>query len=357
MLTLVRDAFPDPADVRVLLQGQHATRQEVHGYLLDRFVDVAYQPSPGPALVTYEPTNARRWLSYLAAEMTARGTYSLDWRHLHRWKSAWPRIAITTAVIMLVGALGGAIFFGPGGYAFLASHTSSFGLIPQTAGGLVIGVWAGLLLGPAVSAAAEWRQPRPNRPGRRYWRSAGRSAQRLRINLGMGVAVGLIVSNANGGYVFKIIENQFLAVLVIALVGISTGAVASWVTARGHPAPGHTRLARWKLRYSRFPLLPGLAGGLATSFQYWYPDGIPGEIHFYEGLLNGVSATLICSLVIGAMRPHSHARTVTGRDSDWKRENPTGGGLRCILRNCPGLEFRPSGDLHVDPARRKPKMG
>src|SRR5262249_18915599 len=158
------------SDVRVLLQGQHATRQEIHRYLLDRFVDVAYQPSPGPAPVTYEPTSARRWLSYLAAEMTARGTYSLDWRQLPRWKSAWPPVAITTAVIMLVGALGGAIFFGPGGYVFYATHTNNFGLIPQTAGGLVIGLWGGLLLGLAGGVAAELRRPTPNRSGRRYWR-------------------------------------------------------------------------------------------------------------------------------------------------------------------------------------------
>ncbi|WP_028927091.1 hypothetical protein [Pseudonocardia acaciae] len=304
MLTLVRDAFPDPADVRVLLDPERATRQEVHGYLLDRFVDVAYRPAPGADPVSYEPASARRWLSHLAAEMTARGTYSLDWRQLPRWRPAWPRIAIASVVIMLIGGLGAALFFGPGGYAFYRTRTNNFGAIPRAAGGLMIGLWAGLVLGLAVAVASELRQP----------------ARRSRINLGAGAAVAIIVGYANSGYLFKIFGDRPLSVLVTVLAGIVAGVGAGWATARVHPPPGRGRRARWKLRYSRFPLLPGLAAGLALSFQYWFPGGVPGEPHLGEGLLNGVWGTLGACLCIGAIRPHSGARAAVGWGSDWKRE-------------------------------------
>jgi hypothetical protein len=320
MLALVRDAFPNPADARVLLQGRYTACQEVHGYLLDRLVDVVYQPPPDSALVIYEATNARRWLSYLAAGMTARGTYSLDWRQLPRWKPALPRIAITTAVIMLVGALGGAIFFGPGAYIFFGTRTNNLRAIPHTAGGLVIGLWAGLLIGLALGVAAELRQPTPNRSGRRFWRFAGRNSQRRKINLGIGAAVGISLGSYNFNYFVRVIDNKFLVIAVTALFCVGTSAVASWVTARPHPAPGRTRRSRWKLWYSQFPLLPGLAGGLALSVQYWYPEGTAGGPRLYEGLVNVVWATLFTTIGIGAIRPRSHTRTVTGWDSDWKQE-------------------------------------
>lgn len=320
MLTLVRDAFPQPADVRVLLESRYTTRQEVHSYLLDRIVDVVYQPSPDSALVIYEATNARRWLSYLAAGMTARGTYSLDWRQLPRWKSALPRIAVTTAVIMVAAALGGAMFFGPGGYIFFGDRTDNLSAIPHAVGGLVIGLWNGLAIGLALGVAAELRRPAPSQPGRRFRRFAGRDPRRRRFNLGVGVAVGISLGGYNVNYFVRVIPEKSLLLAVTMLYSVGTGAVAGWVTARPHPAPGRTRRSRWELWYSRFPLLPGLAGGLAVSVQYWYPEGISGGPHLYEGMLNAVWGTLFATIGIGAIRPHSHISPVIGGNSDWRQE-------------------------------------
>ncbi|MDT0268754.1 hypothetical protein RM844_20925 [Streptomyces sp. DSM 44915] len=310
MLSLVRDAFPRPADVEVLLGGRLTTEDEIRAYLLDRLVEVAYQPESGPSLVRYGPADARRWLGYLATEMARRGIYSIDWRTLPRWAPAWPRVLAAALLLSLLGAIGGALLYGPGRYFdnFANDETS----------GLRFGALVGLVLGAAAGLTAELRHTTWDRAG---W-SLSRRLRRPRINLGACLVVGIMIGWSAQWALTGLLEVRGLAVLGSVLVGAGAGVATGVAAARPHPSPGRTRLARWRLWYSRAPLLPGAAiGGVPFTLQYAYPAGLFDEpLRLDEGLLNGAWGTFLVAFAIGAVRPVAQAHIITGRDADWRLE-------------------------------------
>ncbi|MCC9308140.1 caspase family protein [Kitasatospora sp. RB6PN24] len=329
-LTLVRDAFPRPdALVSLLEQDRFTTREEVMAYLLDRFINVAYQSQQFSEPVDYEAAQARQWLSYLAAQMAEHSTYSFDWRQLPRWTRAFPRIAILSAVCTVAGAFGGALVYGWGGF-----DTQGFG---GAGGGSAIGTALGLVLGLAAGAAAELRASGPDG---RHWRSGPGSRGRSSFNPAVGTLVGVVIGIISGDYAFTITRDTLAAIAAFLAIGTAAGTVSGLAAMRVHPAPGRSPWSRWNALYSRVPLLPGaVAGGLPVGFRYTFPHGIHRGIHPLEGPLNGMWGVLMVSLIIGAARIPSRVAIRSGRHAVWRQERRRAIVFGVLFGLCVGLGF------------------
>ncbi|MET9293390.1 hypothetical protein [Streptomyces sp. NPDC003077] len=294
-LTLVRDGVRDSATVDDLLTpGRCTTRDDVVAYLLDRFVDVAYRPRPGPAGSPYAPEDARRWLGYLAAEMARRDLGGLDWRRLHWWASPFPRVAVIAAVGMFVSAGVGAVVFGPGRYKAMHHTGAEFGAVYMA--GL------GLLFGFLVGAVSELRDPRSLRLRRLRARCG---AGRQQVNPAVGLLVGLAVT-------FTIGNQTHYSYGVAA--GLLVGTAAVLDGGRGHPDTGRWGRSRWRALRSRVALTTGCLAGVPVGVAY----GVTKSLTY--GLVAGAVGTLAIALIVGAGRSAAHADTLTDPGTSWSQD-------------------------------------
>uniref|UniRef100_UPI0031E12B0B NACHT domain-containing protein n=1 Tax=Saccharothrix mutabilis TaxID=33921 RepID=UPI0031E12B0B len=131
MLALAR-AVPDPAALSDL-----PDEPAVRAYLLDAFVADVYADRPRPAGSPRRPRHRgpapRRWLTFLATHLQHRSTPNFAWWELHH---ALPRGALETGLGLLVGLAWTAVAALPG----------------ERAGGIGLGLIAGVLFGPAFCA-------------------------------------------------------------------------------------------------------------------------------------------------------------------------------------------------------------
>lgn len=272
-VTLVRDTFPNPADLEELLvPDRFGTRTEVEDLLLDRVLPAAYRRRPGRPPGRYDAGQARRWLGALATAMSRDGTRELAWWRLHRWVPASVR-AITT---MLAGGL-----VAGAAAAVVAAFTEEFG--ERDTVGVGPAAVVGLLLGLAIGLAVEHRDsPAGGLAGR-----AG-----ARFNPGIGFVSGLAVGLATALTVGPAVGVAGLGVALVAAVVAGAGAgLASQagLTRADSALPRQSGVAGTL----RAGLTRGLPVGLATGIPIGLATGVPVGIGY------GTPAGLVTGLVIG----------------------------------------------------------
>jgi serine/threonine protein kinase len=291
-LTLLRDAFPNPADLDQLLDPDRIRcREDVENLLLDRILSVAYRPEAAVRNDSYSVGPAHRALGYLATQMSLSGTRDLAWWRMHRWCSPVPRVLAAGVLGVLIMSIVGGFAFGPAGqYTVNGATGTVFGVIYGASMGLVFGLLAGLV-------------------------SEFRASRRAHFNLAFGSLVGLALTLAVG--------NQTHYVLGIP-AGIVIGGMAGRAAARVRITVGQSR---WTTLLSSFDRMVGLAAGLFVGMAYG----------FTNGLVNGAAAGLISfftfGLMVGVARPVARTEVPTDPESSWRRDLRRGlsFGLSCAL--------------------------
>ncbi|MFE7133804.1 NACHT domain-containing protein [Streptomyces sp. NPDC057638] len=292
-LSLVHDAFADPSVRALLADGRFAPGEDFPVDLLDLFMDRACRPDPGPSLVPYEAADIRRRLAAVAAEMRRRGTHGLEWRRLHWWASPLPRVAAVAALGLTVGALCGALIFGPGGYRAMG-HTGPW------FGARHVGL-QGLLFALLVGAVSESRDPRSARLRRLLVRGVPHRRSNPAVGLLVGVAVMLAVGN-QAHYAWGL------------PAGLAVGLLAAFDAARVHPDRGRTALSRLRALGSRVALGTGGAAGASIGLAYGFTKN-PGY-----GLSAGLVGTLALGAAVGAARLSYATDTPTDPGTSWGRD-------------------------------------
>ncbi|MDT0269934.1 hypothetical protein RM844_27005 [Streptomyces sp. DSM 44915] len=292
-LTLLHDAYPDPATRALLADGRPAGREEVLVTLLGRLVDLAYQPAPGPARVRYEPAAARRWLAFLAAGMTRHAAYELDWRRLHWWAPPLPRIAFVALCGLLVGGLSGAVIFGPGGYVAVGHTGVRFGV--------GYGMGLGVLFGLLVATVAEFRDPRWHRLRRFLTRGGPARRSDPAVGVTTAVLVGLTVGNQTS-YPWGL------------AAGLAVGVLAARDAARVQPEPGRTAWSRARAGLARLAPRAGAAAGVVVGLAYGTTK------HAVYGLSAGLTGALVIGVLVGAVRPAAGTDQDADPGAAWARE-------------------------------------
>lgn len=293
-LTLLRDAFHDPADLDELLTpNRFDSSDEIEAYLLDRLVAVAYDlPSDGSA--GHAPQNAQLVLSYIAARMTDKHTTNLAWWQIHHCASRVPRILAAAIIGILAGMAVGALAFGPlGQYTVTGSTGTMFGVRHMSLMGLGFGLCAGL-----VSEFREHRSPRANQLNRIL---RPFSALNLGVGFVVGLAVGLAVGNqSNPAFGFP--------------TGLVAGMFAAHVSTRVRSERRWTHGSRWTAPWLRFDLAAGTVAGLPIGLTYGLTKG---SVH---GLVAGVVSVFAFGLMVGFSRPSAEADIATDPQSSWHRD-------------------------------------
>ena len=277
-LWLVRKVYIDTgADPGELLDTRFPTATEITGHLLDHLV---------PAAITahrrWDPDEAVRWLSFLAAQLYVEGSRDIGWWRLHR---AIPRIRLVRR--FLLGLVLGSVFgsaaglMGALGGGFVAHPLAGF------TAGLVGGFIAGLALGLGVQPAAG--------PAYASLRLRGRGralAKRITYRLGMmGVAVGLT-------FVVMIGLGSTLSVAVLE-IGLTSGiagglliGVLEWVATplpyELAQTPTSTLQRDLRLLFGRM-ISALLAGGLVLGLMAGF---VGGSVSMLLGI-EGVAAVLV----------------------------------------------------------------
>ncbi|MDG6105053.1 hypothetical protein Daura_33210 [Dactylosporangium aurantiacum] len=272
-VTLVRDTFPEPAELdELLVPGRFSTPAEVEDHLLDRVLPAAYRQRPGQPPARYDLSYARRWLAHLATEMARRDVKELAWWRMHQWAPAWPRVVVTT----LLGGAGAAVTA-----AVIAWLTEDFGERDTIDPGPAAVV--GLLLGAAIGLAQERRESPVS--GLTGFRGS-------RFSPAMGLVSALAAGIATVLTVGPMLGPSGLAVGVVAAVaaGTMTGFMARTGTQRGTEALPPQAGITGTLGAG---LTRGLPAGFATGVPVGLATGVPA------GLVFGTSAGLTTGLVIG----------------------------------------------------------
>lgn len=293
-LTLLRDAFHDPADIDELLTpDRFGSSDEIEAYLLGRLVDVAYElPSEEPDV--HSPQEAQLVLGYIAARMTEKNATSLAWWQIHHCASRVPRILAAAAIGVLVGGLVGALAFGPlGQYTVTGSTGTLFGIRYMSLMGLGFGLCAGV-----VSEFREDRSGRANQLKRLFLPFGA-------LNLGVGLVVGLAVGLAVG--------NQSNLVFGF-LAGLLAGVFAGHASTRVRSDRTWTYRSRWAVPWLRLDWAAGTVAGVPIGLTYGVTKG---PMH---GLLAGVVGVFAFGLMVGFSRPSAEADIVTDPQASWRRD-------------------------------------
>lgn len=278
-LTLLRDAFPNPADIdRFLAPGRFADPADVENYLLDRTIDLAFSQDPGMS----QP--AKIALGYIAFHMNAEKIRDLAWWKMHRWLSPVPRIAAPALLGLLLGVLFGAAAFSTvGKYAVGGRTGSQFGAFYLGAMGLAFGFLAGIV--------SEFRHALRMR---RY---------NVPVALVGGLASMLAVGN-QAGYEFGV-----PAGLVVAA---AAGRVA---TRKLSAAPGTRR--PHAVVTSRLDVPAGVIAAIPIGLAYGITE-TP-----LKGLVVSLVTMLTFGLIAGFSRPLTGSDLGSDPQSLWVRERKT----------------------------------
>jgi WD40 repeat protein len=300
-----------------------AARHTVEEYLTDKVLDAAYAPVAGEADATvtrWTPTDARRWLTFLARHMQQHRERELLWWLLPARLLPWwvgPVIGLACGTLVAVAAPAWTLVFSAAG------DGTSNGLYPDVDFGVLVAV-----LVMVVWFAAEGRPPGRLSLTRRE------SAARLRrgfltgviamVTVGFPVLVAAAAFVAvTGSWTVSAVESLYVAiaafVLLTGVAGLVTAA-DTWSSAQpsgaGHASPRLTmrqdrRLAWWG---SAIPalvagllFLPACATGLAlgalvvrgsTGWSGWPGAPEPGSV--LGSALQGLAAYFRSAPVVAA---------------------------------------------------------
>ncbi|GAA3885408.1 hypothetical protein GCM10022243_57810 [Saccharothrix violaceirubra] len=181
MLSLVRDAYRPGDDMADLFPtGGFADRTEVEHHLLERFLAVAYAPSPGQPAPRYGLDQATRWLGCVAAQMNEDNSPELSWWTVHRWRPRWIRVVATgLSVTFVLGIVLGAIVAGRTDAALL-SYATVFALV------------LGAVYARGVGQPRQWSRPlRPELFSRENFKAASLFSVTTFLMLSMTLSVWL----------------------------------------------------------------------------------------------------------------------------------------------------------------------
>ncbi|RKN38987.1 hypothetical protein [Streptomyces hoynatensis] len=315
LLTLVRDTYAGGTDeVAELLTREFADRAAVEAFLLRRFLEIAYPADPsGPTARSsggpgYHQADVRRWLGYLAHRLSEGRREGLDWRRMHWWAPAWPRVLAIGVIGMLAGVLVGAVTYGPAGdYATFGRSGARFGALYTGA--------LGLTFGTAVGALSESRGPRPRRPARpggpgRTLVSTGNPGVGAVVGLGVAITAGNMTDHLYG-----------------AAAGLVAGLTAVFDSARERPA----RRSRWSLPPARLALASGCTTGLPVGVAYWLGNGLAA------GLEAGLFSACAAALIVGAARPSARPEPRTDPPTSWSLDLRQAAVFGLLTGLCVGL--------------------
>lgn len=307
MLTLVRDTFQHQSEIEELLMpDKFNTREEVETHLLDRVLPTAYRDRPGQSPTPYHLDHARRWLSYIAAQMNSRTTRDLAWWQMHHWTAKPLRVLITILAIGIPSAFG----------VWFTVKSSNMDEIMGFQAGLIVGPASGVLVGLSVGLIMERGEPTVRR----------RRAGRLRFNSPIGFMVG-IVSTLVAVLVIGA-SDKMLGLVVGVGVGLISGLASGLASGIGPKQReiDYRRTSRSRLNalWSRFNPLVGLACGLPVMTAIAFAPPPASEIKTVSGppygLAFGVALGVAFGLLDGFSRPRVGTTIPTDPTHSWHRD-------------------------------------
>ncbi|MEV4324162.1 NACHT domain-containing protein [Microbispora rosea] len=299
--------------------GRFPTAAAVTDHLLDNLVQASFaatSPDEDPTerhehdhpfrpQRSWDPSEARRWLSFVARQMSEIGTRDFYWWHLHRaisrrWITLVGGVTVGLTVGVTVGLTSDAVV------ALRSPHEGSlrdallFGLSGGPVGGLVGGLTGGLILERLKGYTLE-----PAYAKLRWRGSAGRLAVQLALGLVTVLPVGMIAAFAlwRVAGISSQVDNLILYALVIGVIGGVTLGLNKWVTTpltNDRPQGPLITLRRdLQLVYGR-SLTFGLALGLAFGFAGTLVNGFSGLLHGAEaGIAFGLAGGVVFTLMFG----------------------------------------------------------
>ncbi|SDQ60673.1 NACHT domain-containing protein [Thermostaphylospora chromogena] len=185
------DAFPSAA----------ALRADLLDHLIEALVTTREPSTDRTELFRprrrHDPARVRKWLGYLAHVMTRPPDGSRPTRDF-----AWWRLARTTALFSTTAVWFGIVFGLVGGLIFVPWIRTKEGVIANVGGGLLLGVYCGVLL---LFMVNPWQE---QDPGFADLRMRGRGSSLARA-LGHRIAVGLR-GGLVFGFVFGLVSTLFL---------------------------------------------------------------------------------------------------------------------------------------------------
>ncbi|MEO3775452.1 hypothetical protein ABGB16_01090 [Micromonospora sp. B11E3] len=304
-VTLVRDTFPDPADLEELLApDRFATPTEVEDHLLDMVLPVAYRRRPGQPSGPYDLPHASRWLTALATAMSRHDGEFAWWRVHHRV----PARVRVISTMLLGGLVAGATA------AVIAALTEEFGERDTVDVGPAAVV--GLLLGLAIGLASE----------RRVSPAGGfAGGTRFRSNPGLGLVSGLSVGNATALTVGPALGAAGLGVALAAAFAAGTA-----TSLASHAALQRTDSAlppqSGPAGILRAGLTQGLPAGLATGVPVGLATGVSAGLAYgmrgglVTGLVIGVTFVLAFGLIDGISAASQHVAAPLQPISAWRQD-------------------------------------
>ncbi|MBP2706901.1 NACHT domain-containing protein [Microbispora sp. RL4-1S] len=307
----------DPAPLRDA--ERFPTAAAVIDHLLDNLVQASFAATPpddDPAerhehdhpfrpQRSWDPDEARRWLSFVARHMSATGTRDFHWWHLHRavsrrWSILVGGVTIGLPVGVTVGLTSDAVV------ALRSPHGGSlrdallFGLAGGPVGGLVGGLTGGLILDRLKGYTLE-----PAYANLRWRGSVPRLAGQLALGLVTVLPVGMIAAFAlwRVAGISSEVDGLILYALVIGAMGGVTLGLNKWVTTpltNDRPQGPLITLRRdLQLVYGR-SLTFGLALGLAFGFAGTLVNGFSGLARGAEaGIAFGLAGGVVFTLTFG----------------------------------------------------------
>ncbi|GIH50054.1 NACHT domain-containing protein [Microbispora rosea] len=299
--------------------GRFPTAAAVTDHLLDNLVQASFaatSPDDDPterhehdhpfrSQRSWDPSEARRWLSFVARQMSEIGTRDFYWWHLHRaisrrWITLVGGVTVGLTVGVTVGLTSDAVV------ALRSPHEGSlrdallFGLCGGPVGGLVGGLTGGLILERLKGYTLE-----PAYAKLRWRGSVGRLAVQLALGLVTVLPVGMIAAFAlwRVAGISSQVDNLILYALVIGVIGGVTLGLNKWVTTpltNDRPQGPLITLRRdLQLVYGR-SLTFGLALGLAFGVAGTLVNGFSGLLHGAEaGIAFGLAGGVVFTLTFG----------------------------------------------------------
>ena len=290
-LWLVRSVHIDGRlDPAPLIDDTHPTADALQAHLFDELIPAAIRSRPPAAADplrpdrSYHPEDVRRWLGYLARQMTDAGTRDWRWWHLPRHTLA---ASLVRPVFGLVGGLG---------YELLR------GLVFGLPYGLVGGLVAGLAVGLGFKLTAEPKHADMRLRGRGGELGKRLAAVGLKYGLLGGLLGGLVFGlpfglayGLAGGLPYGLVGGLAVGITVGLGFGLAAGLAVGLVEFASSPSVAQRASSPMaSLRGDRtLSIVRAVTVGLVVGLAVELAEGLT------KGLTKGLTLVLIVGLIVG----------------------------------------------------------
>jgi hypothetical protein len=216
LVGLIRDSYaPDDPVEELSDRERFPDVPAIAAHLLDRAVEVAYEPRAGHTRSRYSSTTARRTLTFVAQRLDENDEHGFGWWSARGWVSDYWLVAANFLLLAVALPIATSAVDASAGFYLLVLSGTALGVLRREHSPLRVRV--GSKRGPAVDA---------NRL------SKHRVVVALAVALGSGLLVGMAYAAVEGDFLVSLVTGMFLSVpifvslvLVPVLVGRFVGVV------------------------------------------------------------------------------------------------------------------------------------